>query len=292
MIHRHRRRAASHVVKFAAPLILLAASSTGCTGLDILLGPVLGLFGNENDNTTSDIGIAIAVPADEVTAAPGVTTQIRWADIAEREGTVVRITAQRRTAENEDDGDPIQLVGDGSQGSGRDALGDGDNDVFEWDVSGVRVGTYVIIATIESPDGVMETVESRDEDRATTGVIVVTTALPVPTLTFTAPGASDEDVLTGIGFTIQWTDNGAANPDAVLLLGLDPDSDRENGNEFILIRDQPLSENGNNGSFAFNFVDENGDTVPDDIYNVFALIDDGANDPVRVTATGQLVLNP
>ncbi|MBK8267721.1 MAG: hypothetical protein IPK83_05200 [Planctomycetes bacterium] len=272
---------------------ICVAFSAGCTGLDLFLGPILSLFGNENANDNQvNLGIAVAEPAAPVSAAPGVSTIIRWADIAEIDGTVVRITAQRRSDEEEDTADPIELVGDGTLGSGRDALADGNNDIFEWDVTGVRVGTYVIIATIESPDGTMKTVMSRDPDRETTGVIVVTTALPVPTFTFTAPGAADETVVTGNAFNITWTDNGTDNPDAVVTLGLDPDSDRENGNEIILLTGQPLSENGDNGTFVFSFVDTNGDTVPDDIYNVFVIVDDNANDPVRLTAAGQLVLNP
>ncbi len=268
---------------------LLVCMAGGCTLFDALFGP---LPINDND-TTPSLGIAIAEPAAQVTAAPGVTTRIRWADIAKIEGTVVRLTAQRRNTDDEDTADPIHLIGDGTPGSGRDALADGDNDIFEWDITGVRVGTYVIIATIEAPDGESKTVQSRDPARGTTGVIVVTTALPVPTLSFTAPGNANETVTTGNTFIITWTDNGAANPDAVILrLGLDADTNHSSGNEIILVRNQLLSENGNSGSFVFNFQDESGATVPDGTYNVFAVVDDGVNDPVTSTATGKLVLNP
>lgn len=261
----------------------------GCTIFDALFGPLP----IDNDNTSPSLGIAIAEPASQVTAAPGVTTRIRWADIAKIEGTVVRITAQRRNTDNEDTADPIHLIGNGTPGSGRDALADGDNDIFEWDITGVRVGTYVIIATIEAPDGESKTVQSRDPERGTTGVIVVTTALPVPTLNFTAPGNANETVTTGNTFIVTWTDNGASNPDAIILrLGLDTDTNHNSGNEIILVRNQLLSENGNSGSFVFNFQDETSATVPDGTYNVFAVVDDGVNDPITSTATGKLVLNP
>lgn len=285
-----RGRWASGVVLATCATAIIA--SANCTGVDLLLGQVFSLFGDNQNSNEIMLGVAIAEPSTEVMATVGVTTNIRWADIAKTEGTVVRITAQRRDDAGEDNLDPIELVGDGTAGSGRDALADGDNDIFEWDVAGVRVGSYVIIATIESPEGETQTVESVDEDRNIDGRIVVTTALPAPSLTFTAPGNADETVTTGNTFQITWTDNGNANPDAVLTLGLDPDNDRSNGNEVILVENQPLSDNGNNGSFVFNFLDKNGDTVADDIYNVFVLLDDNANDPVRVTATGQLVLNP
>lgn len=276
--------------KLCAVIVLfIALAGVGCTGLDFLLGPIP--FGGVL-STDLELGIAIAQPSQAVTAAPGVATIVQWADIATVEGTVVRITAQRRNNLDEDVDDPIELVGNGTPGTGREALGDGANDIFEWDITGVRVGDYVIIATIEAPDGTSLTTISRDPDRNTTGVITVTTALPVPTLTFTAPGANDETVTTGNTFDITWTDNGTSNSDAILTLGLDLDSDHESGNEIILVSNQPLSENDDNGQFTFFFQDENGNPVPDGAYTVFATIDDNANDIVTVDATGMLLLNP
>jgi hypothetical protein len=268
---------------------LVAAIAVGCTASDLLFGPIPS--GTEA-LTDLDLGVAVVEPNEAVTAALGVQTVVRWADIATVDGTVVRITAQRQNATNEDVGDPIHLVGDGTVGSGRDALADGDNDFVTWDIAGVRVGDYVIIATIESPDGTTSTVVSRDADRGTTGVITVTTSLPIPTLTFTAPGAADETVTTGNTFDIQWTDNGSSNPDAVVTLGLDTDTDHESGNEYILSSGVPLSENADTGQFTFIFQDENGATVPDGTYTVYAIVDDGANLPVTAEATGQLLLNP
>lgn len=269
-------------------LIFMAATMAGCTIFDFIFGPL------PDANATSDVtlGVSIVQPAEEVTATPGIETVIQWADIATVDGTTVRITAQRRNNLNENTADPIELVGDGSVGSGRDALADGQNDFYSWDITGVRVGTYIIIATIESPEGDSAQAMSTDEDRGTTGSIVVTTALPVPELTFTAPGASDETVTTGNTFDITWTDNGSANADALVTLGLDPDSDHTSGNEVILVSNQPLSENGDNGLFTFFFQDEDGNTVPDGDYTVFARIDDNANDIVTAEAEGLLRVNP
>ncbi|MFQ5429178.1 MAG: hypothetical protein ACE5E1_02610 [Phycisphaerae bacterium] len=261
----------------------------GCTGFDLLFGP---LPAEETPATDLDLGIAIVQPAQQVTTAPGVATIIQWADIASVEGTIVRVTAQRRNNLDEDDADPIELIGNGSPGTGRDAMSDGANDIFEWDINGVRVGDYVIIATIEAPDGTLMTVSSRDPDRNTNGSITVTTSLPAPTLTFSAPGATDETVTTGNTFDITWTDNGTANAAAVVVLGLDTDTDHRSGNEIVLLNNQPLSENGNAGQFTFFFQDENGAAVPDGTYTVFAIVDDQANDPVIVEAAGRLVLNP
>ncbi|MCB9852181.1 MAG: hypothetical protein H6819_03725 [Phycisphaerales bacterium] len=281
-------RCPRRLVRNLAAVTILAAVS-GCTIFDFIFGP---LPGDSNSNTDLTLGISIVQPASAVSATPGVATVIQWADIADVAGTVVRITAQRRNNLNENTADPIELVGDGTPGSGRDAIADGDNDFYEWDITGVRVGQYVIIATIESPEGDTQTVMSTDEDRGTTGAINVTTALPVPTLTFTAPGATDESVTTGNTFDITWTDNGATNADALVTLGLDTDDDHTSGNEIILVSNQALSESGNNGLFTFFFQDENGDTVPDGDYTVFAIVDDNANDIVTSEATGLLQVNP
>lgn len=269
---------------------VLIGATLGCTVFDILLGPLPSA--DDLTNTDLDVAIAIVQPATAVMASLGVDTVIQWADLATDDGTTVRITAQRRNDLDEDDADPIQIIGDGSVGSGRDAIADGDNDKIVWDINGVRVGNYVIIATIEAPDGTMQQVESMDADRGTTGVITVTTSLPVPTLTFTAPGAADESVTTGNTFDITWTDNGSTNPDALLTLALDPDADHDNGNESILVSNQPLSESDDNGQFTFFFQDENGATLPDGDYRVFARIDDAVNDIVTVEADGMLQLNP
>ncbi len=263
--------------------------SLGCTVLDFVFGP---LPADEILNTDLELGIAIVQPAAPVTAAQGVATIVQWADIARIPGTSVRVTAQRRNDVDEDVGDPIHLVGDGNPGSGRDAIGDGANDIYDWDITGVRVGDYVITATIEAPDGTSRTVLSRDPERGTTGSIMITTELPVPTLAFTAPGTDDQTLATGDTFVIAWTDNGEANPEAVLTLGLDSDEEHDSGNEIILVSNQPLSEAGNAGQFTFFFQDQNGNPVADGSYTVFAHLDDNANDVVTVEATGRLLLNP
>lgn len=270
-------------------ILLSGVLGIGCTGVDLLFGP---LPTGPRLNTELELAIAIAQPNQQITTATGVATIIQWADIATVPGTVVRITAQRQNNQNENTADPIELVGDGTLGSGRDAMADGDNDIFDWDITGVRVGTYVIIATIEAPDGSTITISSRDVDQGTNGVINITTALPVPTLNFTTPGAADETLTTGNTLDLAWTDNGTSNPEAVLTLGLDTDSDHESGNEIILVSNQLLSENGGSGQFTFQFLDENGSAVPDGTYTVFAIIDDNTNDAVTVEATGDLILNP
>ncbi len=296
MIARHRilLSARSGPLAATAGLVVLAVSGVSmlganCLGYDPLLGP---LPDADQSSTSLTTAVAVVTPAGATTAAPGANPVIQWADIATVPATVVRVSAQRQNELAEDIGDPVQLVGDGTTGSGRDALADGESDKFEWDITGVRVGDYVITVTIEAPDGTTASAVSRDEDRGTDGVITVTTALPVPTLSFTAPGAGDAAVSAGDTFDITWTDNGTANTEALLTLGLDTDEDHQGGNEIILLDDQPLSDGDNTGQFTFNFLDRNGDAVADGTYTVFAILDDNANDPVTVEATGQLIAGP
>lgn len=272
-------------------ICVLGAMPWGCGVVSPSLDQLLALSRLDQSNTTLDLAVAIAQPAATVTAAVGAPTIIQWADIAKVPGTVVRVAAQRQDALQADTGDPIQLIGDGTPGSGRDAVSDGQSDQFDWDITGVRIGDYVIVVTIEAPDGRSITVRSRDADRATTGIIQVTTALPAPTLTFTNPGATDVTATAPTTVNLTWTDNGVANADAQFVLGLDLDAAHDNGNEIILLRDA-LSTDGNTGQFVFSFVDENGNGVPAGTYTVFAQLDDNANAAVTREATGKLIVVP
>lgn len=264
----------SRAVGFCAALVIVGLfTSVSCTE-----DALLRLFGGTLVDETVP-AVAVAVPVTNTVVAPGAAALIRWADIAKDEGTSIRVVAQRRNATDEAIGAAIVLV------EGRDALEDGEGDVFNWDIAGVRVGDYEITVTISAPDGF----EASD---VSDGMLQVTTSLPVPTLTFTAPGAADVTFNPGDTFEITWTDNGSANPDAVVVLGLDLDFDHDEGDEIVLLRDQALSTDGNTGSFSFTGVDENGDAVPADSYIVFAIVDDGANDPVSSEATGQLIVAP
>lgn len=280
-------------------VVCLAAlmATVGCTG-DIWLYGAAAVPEDVNRNTELELGIAVVHPVGIETVNAATLATIQWADIASVAGTGVRVQAQRlavtgnTTLPDAFTGPVIFLIGDGTPGTGRDAVADGENDIFRWDTTGVRVGRYQITMTIEAPDGTSVTVMSLDPDRGTTGVVNITTTLPVPTLTFTAPGVTDETVTTGNTFNITWTDNGTANEDARLTLGLDIDDNHSNGNEVILLSNDPLSTDGNNGSFVFNFLDQDGNGVADGTYTVFARLDDNAHDVVTVEAVGQLILNP
>ena len=273
------------------------SAAVGCTG-DVWLYGAAAVPEDVNRNTDLELGIAVVHPVGVETVNAGVLATVQWADITSVAGTGVRVQAQRlavsgnTTLPDAFTGPVIFLIGDGTPGTGRDAVADGENDIFRWDTTGVRIGRYLITMTIEAPDGTSKTVKSLDEDRGTNGVVNITTNLPIPALTFTAPAAADVTVTTGNTFNITWTDNGNNNADTRLTLGLDPDDNHANGNEVILLSNDPLSTDGNTGSFTFNFLDQDGNGVADGTYTVFAQLDDNAHDVVTVEAGGQLILNP
>ncbi|MCZ6682264.1 MAG: hypothetical protein O7B26_03710 [Planctomycetota bacterium] len=263
---------------FRAAGFCAAAVWVGMLSLSCTEDALLRLLGGTPAGPTEP-AVAVASPVLNIVLSPGAMAPIRWADIATEVGTSIKVVAQRRNATDEPIGAAIVLL------EGRDALEDGAGDVFNWDITGVRVGEYDITVTISSPDGF----EASD---VSDGSFRVTTALPVPTLTFTAPGAADETFNPGDTFDITWTDNGSANADALVVMGLDLDFDHDEGDEIVLLRDQALSTDGDAGSFSFTGVDENGDAVPAESYVVFAIVDDGVNDPVTSEATGQLIVAP
>ena len=272
----------------------LAAFLGGC---GVVLSPlgdqIIAASNVDNSNTKLDTAISIQLPTTELNVAAGTKTTLAWSDIAKLPGTTVRLQAQRVASVGNVisgygfTGPVINLIGDGSPGSGHDAVSDGVNDTFVWDVTGVRVGKYLITATIDAPDGTSKSAVSADSNHNTDGLIVVTTTLAAPTLTFTNPGANDVTATSPNPVTLTWTDNGNTNADAQITLLLDPDANHTSGNEIILAH-IPLSDNANTGSFDFNYVDENGNTVPGGTYTVAARLDDNVNDVVIVEATGKL----
>lgn len=261
-------------IRIYGPLAaVLCLSATGCSipALQVILGQT------PSGSPTPKPGISVAEPNANQNISAGVAGTVRWADIAQTAGTVVNVTAQKRNAVNEDIGAPIVLV------TNKDALADGVDDQFSWDPVGVRVGQYTVIAVISAPDGQTATDES-------TGKFNVTTNLPVPSLTFTNPGAADVNFVAPGPLNITWTDNGNAATTAKLRLGLDLDFNHQEGDEIILASNQNLSADGNNGTFAFVGKDENGVAVPAGSYNVFVILDDTINEVVTTRATGKLVV--
>lgn len=276
-------------------IVTLALAVAGCGFVSPLGDQIIAVSQLDNSNTTLDTAISIQLPTTELSVESGTKTTLAWSDIAKLSGTTVRLQAQRVASVGNPvsgygfTGPVIHLIGDGTPGSGNDAVSDGVNDTFVWEVTGVRIGKYLITATIDAPDGTSKSAVSADSNHNTDGLIVVTTTLAAPTLTFTNPGATDVTATSPNPETLTWTDNGNTNANAQITLLLDPDSNHTSGNEIILAH-IPLSDDANAGSFDFNFVDESGNPVPGGTYTVAAQLDDNLHDITIVEATGKLIV--
>lgn len=260
-------------------LALAALIASGCN-LDFITAVL-------NTLTTGNAApqISVVQPLTTRNAAPGAAATIQWADTATVAGTFVTLKVERIDPATRDKISEIVLI------PSRDALADGDSDKFDWDVSGIIVGNYSPVVRIESPDG-------QSQEKRAPGDFVITSALPVPTLTFTNPAATDVTIPAAGSATLTWTDNGVANASTLITLGLDTagTTDRNSGDEIIIARDIPASNDGNNGSFVFNRVDADGAAVVAGTYILFARLVDGLHDnlgkPITVDAVGRLVLSP
>lgn len=234
-------------------------------------------------NPPPQMAITFVKPATTQNAPLGAPAEIQWADIAPVAGTFISLKVDRIDPVTREIISELQLI------ASRDAQADGDNDLFAWDVTGVIVGTYQPVITIQSPNGQTQTTSAP-------GDFNVTSTLPVPTLTFTNPGATDVTIPNPGSTTITWTDNGVANPDTRITLQLDPTSG-SSGDERTIAQNIDAGADGNNGSFNFDRNDVDGNPVPPGTYTLVAtLVDDihdnGQGGPITVSAVGRIILDP
>ncbi len=259
-------------------LVLVVAS--GCANVDL----IAYLLGQGQPPLFPDLAISVVQPDTNRNVSPGASALIQWADIASVPGTFVTVRVDRLNSATREKISEIVLV------PARDALADGVADRFEWDVTGVIVGTYKAVLTIAAPDGRMQTTSAP-------GDFNVTSTIPAPTLTFTNPAAADVNVPNPGNVNITWTDNGVANGQTRITLTLDPTpDDPANGDERTIARNLSAADNGNNGTFNFDRTDADGVPVPPGTYTLRATLvddlhdDDGA--PIVVNAIGRIVVEP
>lgn len=232
----------------------------------------------------SPLAISFVQPVTTRNVSSGAPATIQWADLASIPGTSVDVRVERVDPGTRSVISTISLV------TARDALADGDSDKFDWDVTGITVGSYQPVVHIAAPDG-------RNSEVRAPGDFNVTSATPVPTLTFTNPGASDVSVATGGNVNITWTDNGVANTLTQITLRLDPTpADRNSGDEITIAQNIAASDGGTTGTFAFNTNDVNATPVPQNTYTLFAVLVDGVNDnlgqPIQADAVGRIIITP
>lgn len=270
-------RAPHTTLAWIAAAALVVAS--GCN-TDLIL---YFLGASTTTNPPPEMAITFVKPATTQNAPLGAPAEIQWADIAPVAGTFITLKVDRIDPTTREIISELQLI------ASRDAQADGDNDLFDWDVTGVIVGTYQPVITIQSPNGQTQTTSAP-------GDFNVTSTVPVPTLTFTNPGATDVTIPNPGSTTITWTDNGVANPDTRITLQLDPTSG-SSGDERTIAQNISAGADGNNGSFNFDRNDVDGNPVPPGTYTLIAtLVDDihdnGQGGPITVSAVGRIILDP
>jgi hypothetical protein len=243
---------------------------------------VLSLYLQQQFNTRLDV--SFVRPLTTQNASAGAAAQIQWVDVATQFGTVIDLRVDRVDPATRAVISQIVLL------TRQDALADGDADLFNWDVTGVVVGSYQPVIRLSAPDG-------RSIEKRATGDFNVQSALPVPLLAFSTPGGADVTVAAGGTLTIQWSDNGTMNPETRITLGLDLNSNHLEGNEILIVNNLPASDGGDSGSFVFSRVDANGAAGPPNTYFLFARLEDRAHDdgtglPIIVNATGRVIVAP
>lgn len=270
-----RRSCRRPAVWLAATFLLVA----GACNPDII---AFFLTGGVDPDAPPTFAITFVSPLTTQNAAPGAAAEIQWADVATVAGTSVALRVDRV--------DPVtRTVISEIQLTNADALADGAADQFDWDVTGVIVGSYQPVIVMSSPDGQMSTIRAD-------GDFNVTSPLPTPTLSFTSPAAADVNVQVGNMINITWTDNGATNGDTQITLRLDPTPLLPNNGDDRTIGIVDAGDGGNTGTFAFDTMDSDNVQIAPGTYTLSATLADGVHDdlgnPIRVTAIGRIVIDP
>ncbi|HUU82753.1 MAG TPA: hypothetical protein VM243_04535 [Phycisphaerae bacterium] len=150
--------------------------------------------------------------------------------------------------------------------------------VYEWDTTGFEAGQYAIIVSLEA-GGLLsrETAAGR-----------ITLDVP-PSFEFTAP-ATDTTLESGETVTISWV-GGDPDGNGSVQIGVDSDTDHENGNETI-IGEQALPTVSGNESLEWDGTNSVGVSVAEGLYRPFAVVSDGVspaqivNGLARITVVG------
>jgi len=219
----------------------------------------------------------LAGPATDVSVVRGADVDISWIDADPDDG------AQIRLAIDPDDGaTPWDNQNHLWIAEGIDEDSDGAGDVFAWDTTNARPGTYTIWGSVD--DTTQPVSYSRAAGRVT---VEPSPANTPPTLTLDAP-AADVAVTQGQPVAIAWT---AADPDdnAFIRLAIDPDDNAtpwsDDDHTWLAAT---LSEDTDAGRFVW---DTSG-LLPG-AYTLWAEIYDGTtNAPVYARATGSVTIAP
>ncbi|HUW83813.1 MAG TPA: hypothetical protein VMZ31_13575 [Phycisphaerae bacterium] len=249
--------------------------------------------------------ITITSPSGDIDATAVDKIEITWQDDTPAAGAKVALYY-------DDDPNPMEAADPNETritlASGLPGNPDGtDYDDFEWDLRpedltepAVPAGEYWIFGYIGKSD--VPEPPSTDIDGYSVAAGKVTVGNTPPQLEFTTPGDTDETLIiddpndpNSTDLTIKWNSRDADDPITIELF-IDLDGNHDNGNERPIntatinadVGPESDEEEWNNPSDGV--VDASGAAVPPGEYTLFALVDDGINDPVVVEAEGKIII--
>lgn len=212
------------------------------------------------------LGISLTEPAEEETVPEGSLVNIDYAaaNLTEESALITLIAESREPGLLRTEIARIEFASVGKAGR------------VQWETTGFS-GLYAIIGRIEAAG------LSAEETAA--GRITVDGA---PQFEFTAPTGDVTLLLPDDGtLRIAWR---ASDESATLSIGVDPDTDHNNGNE-VFIDESTVPTESAERSIDWDGTDADGNDVAEGTYNLFARVTDEVNDVLYVDGPGLITLD-
>lgn len=209
------------------------------------------------------------LPNDIVEVTSGEPIEIAWTvSDAERDPVFVTILYDDDNQNDTNDPTPPTVI----VSRQRDDDGSG---TASWDTTDVAAGTYQIQARFT------DDINAEGFTVARFNVAILNAA---PELTFTAPTGNEDFLATeptlAIAFRVEDPDN-----DVLVDLKIDTDDNHANGNEITILSQRLVSKGVSDQTFDWDGNDSDGNAVPDGIYTLFSVTNDGERTPVTNTTT-------
>ncbi len=225
-------------------------------------------------------GAATVGRHDGVTVKGESSVVIRWTDVGvEAGGATVSVEVEKQVSP--DDAQPPPNTGPYDILVGRNAVADGDADLFEWfglSAGGAHVeaGTYLVRARLADSLGELHTSEAR-------GRVTVPFVFVNPTADLVLAG--------GATLTIKWTDETFGFGTPVVRLVIDADEDHADDDEITIMDSRRLDlDEEDDDQFRWDGNDTEGVRPAAGPYFLSAIIDPDGGTPIRVASPGKIVL--
>lgn len=220
----------------------------------------------EQSPPTTDLAVSVIAPGSDLTVPIGEVLNIQF--------TVANLTGEEVAAavliRDRDDLSDTIIAGGLTIGSS------GSTQTVSWDTSAFAGGEYSIVAQVR---GATRTVESSAAGRVTLNSPPGFEFLePAADLVFEGePDPNDPNTILDPSLTFRFTAFDA-DGDGTFDLGLDPDTDPNNGNEVLIAADRPMSAAEGFDDFVWEGLDTAGQAVEAGQYHYYAAVQDPLND--------------